>query len=375
MVILDAGPVLLIASAIWIVWRLVTWRRGRSGVVARELVIATLFVWSLVIVRLTFFPLIIIFYDWHGASNLAPFASILQLLTDTPASVAFDNIVGNVVLFAPLGVLLPLLFRRLQQWRQIFWRAAAISALIEAMQFVTRARSVDVDDILLNTAGAMVGFAAYRTITALTRSSPTATRLLNRMASTNPTEPLLTATIPISLTMLIALPIMINQIVDATLSDTGIVSQATTGWADGTIGARTNIGDHTYLVVTQPDHDGPLRLASFQRVLPGRYTSLSTGDEPAGGGSRYSTNISAFNPSEGEQPILAVWGYNADPEATLTVTGNGLNRTFTLQANDYFVVGAQFEYDPDIAVLPDFHFSFRDENGADITRRFHRTNN
>jgi glycopeptide antibiotics resistance protein len=375
MVRLNAGPVLLIASAIWIVWRVVTWHRGRSGTVARELAIATLFVWSLVIVRLTFFPLVIIFYDWHGASNLTPFASILQLLTDTPASVAFDNIVGNLVLFAPLGVLLPLLFHRLQQARQIFWRAAAVSTLIEATQFVTRARSVDVDDILLNTAGAVAGFAVYRTTTALARSSPTATRLFDRMASTNPTEPLLTAVIPITLTMLIALPIMVNQVVDATLSDTGIVSQATTGWADSTIGTRTNIGDHTYLVVTQLDHEGPLRLASFQRVLPGRYTWLGTGDEPAAGGSRYSTNISAFNPSEGEQPILAVWGYNADPAATLTVTGNGLNQTFTLQANDYFVVGAKFEYDPDSAVLPDFQLSFIDGNGADITRRFHRTDN
>jgi hypothetical protein len=92
MIVLVAPPVLVIATVIWSLWRVVTWRRGRSGDVIREFVVAALFVWILVIVRLTFFPLTIIFYNWYSASNLTPFASIYQLLTETPPAFAFENI-------------------------------------------------------------------------------------------------------------------------------------------------------------------------------------------------------------------------------------------------------------------------------------------
>lgn len=373
-VILVARPVLLLATAVWVIWRIVTWRRGRSGDLVREVVVAGLFVWSLVIVRLTFFPLTIIFYDWNGASNLVPFASIYQLLTETSAAVAFENIVGNIVLFAPLGVLLPVLFRRLQGWPQMLWRAAAISALIEATQFVTRARSVDVDDIILNSAGAMIGYVTYRILNRAVRRYSTAQATLDRLAATNRSEPLLCATVPVLLTALIAVPTMVNQVFDATLSRSDVTTEATAGWSDATVAAETNVNDHSYVVVSQSGSEGPLRLATFQRVLPGRYTALGTAEEPAAAGSRFATGISSFNPTAGEQPILVLWGYNDGPAATLSITGNGIAQLFELPANDYFVVGAEFPYDPDIGILPDFRFAFADEAGADVTPRFRASN-
>lgn len=74
------------------------------------------------------------------------------------------NTVGyqlNVVMLVPFGFLAPLLWPRLNK----LWRTAlaglSFSLLIELSQLVNY-RSSDVDDLLMNTFGAVIGFAAYR---------------------------------------------------------------------------------------------------------------------------------------------------------------------------------------------------------------------
>jgi VanZ family protein len=70
---------------------------------------------------------------------------------------------GNVALFAPLGFLLPLL----APWFDRLWRTVAagfvVSTAIELSQVAFPGiRRPDVNDMLMNTLGAAVGFLAYR---------------------------------------------------------------------------------------------------------------------------------------------------------------------------------------------------------------------
>lgn len=71
--------------------------------------------------------------------------------------------IGNVLAFAPFGVLLPEAFTRLSR---SYWRPAAafFAAVIflEGMQMVTFLGSFDVEDILVNFMGFTIGFAAWR---------------------------------------------------------------------------------------------------------------------------------------------------------------------------------------------------------------------
>jgi glycopeptide antibiotics resistance protein len=71
--------------------------------------------------------------------------------------------VGNVVLFVPLGFLLPLLVPRLDRlWRTV-GAGFALSAAIELSQAAFPGiRRPDVNDVLMNTLGTAVGFLAYR---------------------------------------------------------------------------------------------------------------------------------------------------------------------------------------------------------------------
>ena len=68
------------------------------------------------------------------------------------------NVVGNLGAFMPLGFLWPLLRRgRTGVW-QVGLLAAALSLLIEALQYALGRRTADVDDVLLNTLGGLLGY-------------------------------------------------------------------------------------------------------------------------------------------------------------------------------------------------------------------------
>ena len=74
----------------------------------------------------------------------------------------------NVVLFLPLGFLLPLLWPKQDRFWQILLAGVAFSLLIELSQLLNL-RSTDIDDLLLNTLGAVIGFGLYRVYAAITK--------------------------------------------------------------------------------------------------------------------------------------------------------------------------------------------------------------
>ena len=82
-----------------------------------------------------------------GAVSLVP-------LRDLP-TMSTVQVVGNLLIFAALGLLAPLRFAALASVPRVTALAAALSALIETAQYVLRLDRVSsVDDILLNAAGA-----------------------------------------------------------------------------------------------------------------------------------------------------------------------------------------------------------------------------
>ena len=76
---------------------------------------------------------------------------------------AFSNkqILGNLVMLFPLGIYIPLLYPRLSNFFTVLLISLVFSVIIESFQLVTRFRSADVDDVLLNTIGACVGYLVF----------------------------------------------------------------------------------------------------------------------------------------------------------------------------------------------------------------------
>ena len=70
------------------------------------------------------------------------------------------NILGNLAAGFPMGWLLPSLLGRRCTWAKVAGLGFAVSLVIEALQGISGKRVADVDDLTLNTAGAMMGYGA-----------------------------------------------------------------------------------------------------------------------------------------------------------------------------------------------------------------------
>lgn len=100
--------------------------------------------------------------------SLVPFRTLFQyiksLLGGTEsdeARHAFINIFGNIILFVPFGILLPFIFEKLRRTQWFLLCFGAAITLIETVQLFTLRGACDVDDLLLNTFGALIGFLIF----------------------------------------------------------------------------------------------------------------------------------------------------------------------------------------------------------------------
>ena len=71
------------------------------------------------------------------------------------------NVVGNVVVFIPFGLLLPRLFTRCRNLFLTVLLSLELSLAVEVAQLLSRVGRFDVDDLLLNTVGGCIGCILY----------------------------------------------------------------------------------------------------------------------------------------------------------------------------------------------------------------------
>lgn len=71
---------------------------------------------------------------------------------------AIINILGNVVGFIPFGILLPCLLKQAQSMKKFLLYTIGVIITIELIQLFSLRGSCDIDDLILNTAGALIGY-------------------------------------------------------------------------------------------------------------------------------------------------------------------------------------------------------------------------
>lgn len=73
-------------------------------------------------------------------------------------STIFYNLLGNVILFMPVGVFLYILFIRMREFKLYFLIMSMIIILVEVLQLLTTAGFMDIDDYILNIVGSVLSF-------------------------------------------------------------------------------------------------------------------------------------------------------------------------------------------------------------------------
>ena len=116
-----------------------------------------------------------IFWDNELASvNLIPFKTILGQLSGNNSivgeadihKVSVLNLLANLLLFSPIGLFLPLLWKKFRKIKNVILAGVLVSTSVEMIQFFI-GRSSDIDDVFLNTLGVCVGYGLYKIITKL----------------------------------------------------------------------------------------------------------------------------------------------------------------------------------------------------------------
>ena len=100
-------------------------------------------------------------------TNLLPFRQITEYLFRSHwfnTDIIVRNLFGSILIYIPLGIFLPLLFNHCRKISNIIMVSAICSFMIEFSQLVFRVGQFDVDTIILNTLGSIIGYGIFKGI-------------------------------------------------------------------------------------------------------------------------------------------------------------------------------------------------------------------
>ncbi|BFI99006.1 MULTISPECIES: VanZ family protein [Priestia] len=95
--------------------------------------------------------------------NIIPFHTLYEYFFQTNTnvdewnSVSLLNLTANVILFLPLGFFVALIWRKYHSIKKVTILGLSVTCLIEFIQYFI-GRSSDIDDVLLNTFGTVIGY-------------------------------------------------------------------------------------------------------------------------------------------------------------------------------------------------------------------------
>ena len=99
-----------------------------------------------------------------GTANFMPFRTIKMYIDYAYKLNSVENLAGNLIVFVPLGFLLPLVSEDFRRFSDVLLYVFTFSLGIEVFQLFSAFGAFDVDDILLNCLGALVGYWIYKAL-------------------------------------------------------------------------------------------------------------------------------------------------------------------------------------------------------------------
>ena len=162
-------------TALWVFIRAaICFRRNRCSL-KRELQLLLVYVCIVVVVRFTFFPFGTVDgavqpLEFDAANAFPPRINWVPFvyLFDYPVfREALINLIGNTAMFIPLGIVWPAVFRELDTHTKAIAAGVGTSLLIEILQLPFYVRCSDIDDLILNSAGYLMGYGIHLLVKAL----------------------------------------------------------------------------------------------------------------------------------------------------------------------------------------------------------------
>ena len=172
-------PAVMIGITVsWVLVRMILCLRQRRVFLKRELQLLLVYICIMVVTRFTFFP----FSKVNGQVQpllfdvsriFPPRINLLPIvyLFDYPIfREALINFIGNTAMFLPLGIVWPSVFKQLDTHKKVIAAGAGYSLLIEIAQLPFFDRVSDIDDLILNSLGFLLGYGIYLLVKIIKRT-------------------------------------------------------------------------------------------------------------------------------------------------------------------------------------------------------------
>lgn len=167
----------LISIVLWIIYRVYNVIKNKKTNIVREVILFIFFVYFLFLLLLTIFKGGCIefrnqfnsyMYREHGLLgiiNIVPIKENINTFmhSETGMRNSLRNIIGNILVFMPLGFFIPLLFDKFNNFKKVLKVGCLSSLAIELCQLFVGGNVCDIDDVIYNTLGALAGFICYKT--------------------------------------------------------------------------------------------------------------------------------------------------------------------------------------------------------------------
>ena len=167
----------LISMALWIIYRIYNVIKNKKTNIVREIILFIFFVYFLFLLLLTIFKggriefsnqCNSFMYREHGLLgiiNIVPIKETINTFmhSETGMRNSLRNLIGNILVFMPLGFFIPLLFDKFNNLKKVLKVGCLSSLAIELSQLFVGSNVCDIDDVIYNTLGALAGFICYKT--------------------------------------------------------------------------------------------------------------------------------------------------------------------------------------------------------------------
>ncbi len=164
-------------TAVWLLCRIIVWIGQGDINWKREAILLLMYINLAVIIRFTFFPVSRVngriqplIFDVQTAFpfrvNLIPFVNLFDYDNKRDLLV---NVIGNTAMFIPSGIVLPIIYKKLNTFWKVIAAGAMISLCIEVIQLPFSVRASDVDDLILDVLGVAIGYGIYAAVKHLKR--------------------------------------------------------------------------------------------------------------------------------------------------------------------------------------------------------------
>ena len=160
---------LLFVSVIWLLVRVYVAAKQKRVSWKREAQLMLVYICIVVVMRFTFFP----FFKVAGkiqplifdASQMFPprinLLPMVNLLDYEIFREMLINVIGNSTMFIPLGIVWPSVFSKLDTHKKVIAAGVGFSLCIEIFQLPFFDRVTDIDDLILNSLGFLIGYGIY----------------------------------------------------------------------------------------------------------------------------------------------------------------------------------------------------------------------